>query len=156
MTSVASPSPARAAARSTARNEVSEPSVPTTIVRYPPICPHLSTGRSVSDPSGGLRRLPSGGWEGGEREGSGERGRDCLVALVLGRVGQPGPVEGLLLVVAGEHAEADRNAGAMRDEDQSGGRGLAHIVEMRGATADDHAEGDDGVDPAAGDDPRGR
>src|SRR4051812_35271447 len=45
MMSVAPASAASLAARSTARYEVSEPSVPTTIVWYPPTFPHLHRGQ---------------------------------------------------------------------------------------------------------------
>ena len=103
-------------------------------------------------PTGFARRSPAPGpdYEEGhprpassERSGQGRRGR--LVALVLGGARQPGPVQALLLVVAGQHAEADGHAGADADLGQAHGGGLADIFEVRRAAADHHAQCDDGV-----------
>ena len=67
--------------------------------------------------------------------------------LSSARAGQPGPVEGLLLGVAGQHAVADRHAGVQRDPGEPGGDRVADVLEVRRAAADDHAERDDGVVP---------
>ena len=66
-------------------------------------------------------------------------------ALVLLRAGQAGAVEALLLVVEGEHAEADGLAGVERDPGEAVGRRRRDVLEVRCAAADDHAERDDRV-----------
>ena len=58
---------------------------------------------------------------------------------------EAGAVERLGVVVAGEHAEADRRAGVERDPGQAVGGGGADVVEVRRAAADDDAERDHGV-----------
>ena len=54
-------------------------------------------------------------------------------------------IKGLGLVVTGEHAEADRDAGVDGDSSQAVGGSAADVVEVRRATADDDAERHDGV-----------
>jgi hypothetical protein len=54
------------------------------------------------------------------------------------------------LVVAGQHAEADRHPGAHGDVGQAGGRGGADVVEVRGPAADHHTQRDDRVEAGAG------
>ena len=51
----------------------------------------------------------------------------------------------LLEGVAGQHAVADRHPGIQRDPGQPGRHRIADVLEMRCATADHHAERDDGV-----------
>ena len=62
--------------------------------------------------------------------------------------GKPGPVQGLGLVVAGQQAEADRDAGVEGDPGEPGRGGVADVLEVRGAAPDDHAEGHHGIEPA--------
>ena len=83
----------------------------------------------------------------------GQRGRGRLVALVLDRALEAGAVERLLLGVAGEQAEADRDAVVERDPAEPVGGRVADVVEVRGAAADDDAERDDGVVPLLGEAP---
>ena len=75
-----------------------------------------------------------------QRQRGGQRGRGGLRALVLGRVGQPGPVQRLLLVVRGEHAVGDRGRRVQRHPGQALGHRVAHVVEMRCLAADHHAQ----------------
>ena len=63
---------------------------------------------------------------------------------------QPGPVQRLLLVVAGEQPEPDRYAGVDRHPGQPVGRGLADVVEVRRAAADHDSERDHRVVPRPG------
>src|SRR5699024_3803974 len=83
--------------------------------------------------------------EAGEHARGGQRRGGRLVALVLRRAGQSRPVQRLLLVAAGEQAEADRGAVVEGDASQPVGRRRAHVVEVRGAAADHYVEGDHGV-----------
>ena len=61
--------------------------------------------------------------------------------------GRPGAVAGLLLGVAGQDAVADGLARVERHPGEPGGDRVADVLEVRGAAADHHAEGDDGVVP---------
>src|SRR4029453_11266360 len=70
----------------------------------------------------------------------GQRRRDSLVALVLLGTLQPGPIQALLLVVAGQDTKADRHAGADADVGEARRRGLADIVEVRRTATDDYAQ----------------
>ena len=78
-----------------------------------------------------------------------ERGLGRPAAVVLLRLGQARAVEALLLVVEGEHAEADRLAGVERDAGEAVGRGGGDVLEVRGAAAHDHAEGDHRIRPGS-------
>ena len=64
----------------------------------------MVTRSSGEPPESGL------GPEVAQRASGEQRSHGRLVALVLLRALEPGPVEGLLLVVAGEQPEADRDA----------------------------------------------
>src|SRR5690606_27991805 len=64
-----------------------------------------------------------------QHDRGGDRGRGCLVPLVLARPRQPGPVAGLLFVVTGQDAEADRQPALDADLGQAPGGGLADVVE---------------------------
>jgi hypothetical protein len=79
-----------------------------------------------------------------------KRGAGRLVALVLVRALEPGPVEGLLVGVAGEQTEADRHAVVERDPGQPVGGRRRDVLEVRGPAPDDHAQGDHGVEPLRG------
>ena len=92
-------------------------------------------------------RIASLGAQPGQGPRRGQGGGGGLPALVLLGALEAGPVQRLLVVVAREYAEADRHAGVERDPGQAVGGGVADVVEVRGATADDDAEGDDGVVP---------
>src|SRR5699024_5500484 len=85
-------------------------------------------------------------WVVRQRLGGDEGGGHGLVPLVLLRAFESGPVESLLFGVAGEHAEAHGLARVDGDSVESVGGGLAAIVEVRGAAADDDTEGDDRVE----------
>src|SRR5699024_7087883 len=81
-----------------------------------------------------------------QRLGGDEGGGHGLVPLVLLGAVEAGPVESLLFGVAGEHAEAHGLARVDGDPVEPVGGGLADIVEVRGAAADDDAEGHDRVE----------
>src|SRR5690242_1180048 len=81
----------------------------------------------------------------GEKGGAGR-----LVALVLLRTLEAGSFQRLLLGVAGEQAETDRHAVVERDPGEPVGRRGGDVLEVRGATADDHAERDHGVEALTG------
>src|SRR5688500_15647749 len=99
----------------------------------------------------GLRPLLAPGFgEGAERGSGGHGGGDGLVPLVLVGAREARTVEGLFFVVAGQEPKADGYAGVDGDLGEALGHALAHIVEMRGAAADDDSEGDDGVVAALG------
>src|SRR4051812_8975762 len=74
-----------------------------------------------------------------------DRSHRGLLSLVLARSGESAPVERLLLVVAGEHAEPYRDAGVEGDTGEPVGDGPADVLEVRCATADDDAQSDDRV-----------
>ena len=100
----------------------------------------------------GRARGLSEGWFSGrcavrsDRSTGGPQGcQHRLAALVLGAAGQAGAVERLLLGVGGEHAVADGVRSSSATRVRPGGHGVADVLEVRGATADDDAERDDGV-----------
>src|SRR6478672_3802248 len=82
--------------------------------------------------------------------GGEQRGGGGLVALVLLRPLEAGPVEGLLVVVAGQHPEAHRGLVVEGHPGEAVGGRVADVVEVRGAPADHHAERHHGVVPLRG------
>ena len=69
----------------------------------------------------------------------GDLGRLLALVLVV-----PGPGQGLFLVLPGEDAEDDRDAGVELDASEAGGALARDQVEGPGLALDDRAEGDDG------------
>src|SRR5881275_2792552 len=74
-----------------------------------------------------------------------DRSHRGLLSLVLARSGESAPLERLLLVVAGEHAEPYRDTGVQSDAGETVRDRATDVFEVRRAAADDDAESDHGV-----------